>query len=574
MPAWMWTPGWCADMSRRARTQPYPDLFAGLAANEVAPAATGRVRPVTPSSAEPAAADTAPVWICLHLPGLPLQALRHECPSAQPCAVVTPGQSHQVVATNRLACAAGVVPGQAVRTALALCAELVVRPRVPQRETELLADIAGRLMAFSPTVSLVPPQAVLLEVRGSLRLFQGILPLLERLLGQLQGAGYQVRHAVAPTPRAACWLARAGLTPEPPAVTEAGTACAQFQQLLGGLDLAVTDWPEGTVVALRDMGVDTIADCRRLPRAGLARRFGPAIAHSLAQAFGELPDVREALTPVARFEATLQLDAEIDTAALLQPACDRLLVQLETTLRTRQAAVRVLEFRLHAWQGEAGRLQVSLSAPGHRQEDWQPVLAAQLESVVLTQPVVALTLVAGASEPLQPEACALPLEQSRVVRGQARATHALLDQLRARLGEQSVTTLQHVADHRPEYASRNVPVSVDQPVDTALPPSWCLEDVASGGSLHPQTWRRIWLQRPLWLLDEPLELEVVSGRPCYRGQLALRHGPERIGAGWWDRQTTQRDYFVANGSDSTRLWVYRTREAQRTVRWWLHGLFG
>ena len=46
-------------------------------------------------------------------------------------------------------------------------------------------------LRFTPRVSLEPPDAVLLEVRGSLRLFGGARRLCEQLHAELQAAGLE-----------------------------------------------------------------------------------------------------------------------------------------------------------------------------------------------------------------------------------------------------------------------------------------------------------------------------------------------------------------------------------------------
>ena len=83
------------------------------------------------------------------------------------------------------------------------------------------------------------------------------------------------------------------------------------------------------------------------------------------------------------------------------------------------------------------------------------------------------------------------------------------------------------------------------------------------------------LERPLWLLREPRALDQQEGRPCHRGPLRLRAGPERIEAGWWEARPVQRDYYVAEDDDAVLYWVFRTRLAEHVPAvWYLHGRFG
>ncbi len=60
-------------------------------------------------------------------------------------------------------------------------------------------------------VSLAQPDALLLEIEGSLRLFGGLRPLLLHLGQDLANLGYTAAIAAAPTPTAARLLARAAI---------------------------------------------------------------------------------------------------------------------------------------------------------------------------------------------------------------------------------------------------------------------------------------------------------------------------------------------------------------------------
>ena len=80
------------------------------------------------------------------------------------------------------------------------------------------------------------------------------------------------------------------------------------------------------------------------------------------------------------------------------------------------------------------------------------------------------------------------------------------------------------------------------------------------------------LQRPLWMLSEPVPLAVDGGYPVYRGRLQLLEGPERFETGWWDEDGVARDYYVASNTAGLRLWVFRNRNTDGS--WYLHGLFG
>ena len=73
---------------------------------------------------------------------------------------------------------------------------------------QALAPIAAWACQFTPRVSLEPPQELLLEVHGSLRLLGGFRPLTQKLAAGLGELGYPFYLAAASTARAALWLVR------------------------------------------------------------------------------------------------------------------------------------------------------------------------------------------------------------------------------------------------------------------------------------------------------------------------------------------------------------------------------
>src|SRR3546814_17305786 len=88
--------------------------------------------------------------------------------------------------------------------------------------------------------------------------------------------------------------------------------------------------------------------------------------------------------------------------------------------------------------------------------------------------------------------------------GSAADRKQVLEVLIARLGRDQVLHPSPVADHRPEVANRWVPL--DEP---------------AGRSRFPKG-----LERPFWLLDEPLALTLRAPRPFYGAPLRIVRGPE------------------------------------------------
>jgi protein ImuB len=482
-------------------------------------------------------------------------------PTTTPFAVIAgEGAQRTVVAANTAAAALGVRAGHGISAAFALAPSLAFAPRTPEREAAALARLAAWAQQFTPLVSIELPDALLLEVRGSLKLFGGLAALIARLQVALTPLGYSAMLAVAPTPRAALWFARAG-------VDRRLDDASALPGALGALPLAVLGLDPGLVAALAGIGVHQVRDALRLPRGDLGRRYGPRLRAELDRALGRQPEPRAAFVAPVRFCGELELAYEHSAAVPLAAAAGRLIAELCGGLAARGGGVRrlllTLEHRVGLEAVAPTTLTLGLLAPTRDPRHLDRLLYEHLARTPLAGPVRALRLEALEVETL--DAAPLPLFDELFDAREAGAAVAadpapLIDALRARLGPARVHGLSCVADHRPEYAWREIGIGVDFD-----PPAGEAVLAATKSTLIP-------VSRPTWLLAEPQPLAALRGRPRWRGaELELLQGPERIESGWWDGADVVRDYYQAQAADGARLWVFRTR--QKPTAWFLHGLF-
>jgi len=152
-----------------------PDLFAPLPS--VPSALALRIAPE--AQRKPSARQ---LWVAVHFPDLALEALERDVDERRPHAVIDgSGSAQRIAACDRAAARAGVRPGMALNAAFALAPRLAARARQPRSEERLLERCAAWAGQFTPLVSIEPPDALLLEVRGSLGLFGGAAALCERI---------------------------------------------------------------------------------------------------------------------------------------------------------------------------------------------------------------------------------------------------------------------------------------------------------------------------------------------------------------------------------------------------------
>ncbi|MHB8348067.1 MAG: Y-family DNA polymerase [Acidiferrobacterales bacterium] len=490
------------------------------------------------------------LWLCLHLPDLALEVFARGAPATDPLVVVYGnGRKRRVVLCNAAAHCHGIRPDMGLNAAHALAGSLRVCERDGEAEHATLDRLAAWSGQFTSTVSRMSPQALLLEVAGSCRLFGGLDRLRETVSRGVTELGYRASLAIAPTPLAASWLAQAGRE-----------ACITRQdalaEMLAPLPTACLGLTAGQGETLYGMGVRTIGDCLRLPRDGFARRMGPELARAIDRALGRIPDPRPAFVAPSVFASSMPLVGATDTEGLLFPL-RRLLLELQGFLCARDAGTRSLTLSLHHAAAGMTRVGLELVTPSRDATHLTLLLRERLEHTALPAPVEEISLRVSDIFPLSPR----NIDFFAPVHA---AEGALIERLRARMGRDAVRGLDQVAEHRPERAW-----TYAEPGNDA--------DVRSRSSRRPQgsthrsrgTGGRI---RPLWLLREPMPLEVRDELPYLDGALVLERERERIESGWWDGQDVARDYFIARSGHGVRLWVYR--EIAGEHRWFVHGVFG
>src|SRR5690606_28593306 len=117
----------------------------------------------------------APLWACLHLRAPALAAGRRRLAEPPGLLAICDGPQTRpfVLACSAAAAMAGVRPGQSLPAARALCPALRVLPRDPAAERELRELLGQWAYGYSDQVSPDLPDAVALEVGGSLTLCRG-----------------------------------------------------------------------------------------------------------------------------------------------------------------------------------------------------------------------------------------------------------------------------------------------------------------------------------------------------------------------------------------------------------------
>jgi protein ImuB len=373
------------------------------------------------------------------------------------------------------------------------------------------------------------PDALLLEVGASLRLFGGWPAIRARLRAAFAAEGHVLRVALASTPQAARLLAR----------LHDGIAIAGPIRLARRLDtvsLAHSLLGDKHRQLLQAIGVRTLGEARRLPAASLARRTGTELIVHLDRLYGDLPDPQSLWQPPTRFSLRCEFEYGIETSTALRFPLQRLTQELARHLQAREAAVLRFELRFGHEGEPASSMPVGLRTPLRQAEALFDAARNRLDQHALRAPAHWLELVAEDLPAFAPPATDL-------FDAAARGTldwNTLVERLRARLGDDAVNAVVPWPEHRPERAWRRGEHRIGES-DAAYP-----------------------APRPVWLLPQPQPL---------RARITQFVGAsERIESGWWDGDDARRDYRIADLDTGQRAWLFR-EAGNEAAPWMVHGWF-
>jgi protein ImuB len=463
---------------------------------------------------------------------------------------------------------------------------------------ETLQAVAARSKQFTPLVGIDPdvfPGSVLLDITRVLDLFGGEAALVERIIGELRGEGWQFRAAVAETCGAAWALAAYGKSEEwevgsgecgeksdgsgeqkngsnavcsvlctPHSVPSASPFPLPTSHFsLSSLPLPALRLPEPIIALLHSLGVWRIEQLQALPRRELSARFGPELLDCLDRVTGRLPEPLPAWDPPPQFE--VRWSAEFPTARreTIDAALEHLARRLAVMLTSAHRGAMRLECRLTCLGGDSLDLAVGLFRPTAWANHLLQLLQVRLESLRLPGAVEAIRLTA-ITAPLELRQQEMFEEKARV---QSYHLSGLIDRLSNRLGHTRVARVRMIPDAQPELACHYAPLVSVGWRQAQRRPTKDTKKVGLRCARHHPT-------RPLRLLAEPVRLPGdIDSQFSFAGRLqriVRRVGPERIETGWWRGHIVARDYYRVETAAGCWYWIFRRLP---NGPWFLHGMF-
>lgn len=454
------------------------------------------------------------------------------------------GNSDHLHCVNMAAIARGLRRGMALADARAICPDLATRSADLAAEVAALASLRRWAGRYAPMVGTDGTDGLIADISGVPHLFGGEADLRDDLQARLDRAGLAAVSAIAGTRGAAHALARhgGGIVPD-----------GQLASGIGHLPVTALRVDHDTAEGLSRMGLMRIADLIPLPRAPLARRFGPGLVLRLDQALGAQAEPLAAEPEPPHFGVRMTLPDPIGKQEDVMAGLARLLDRLCAKLAATHKGARRVRLELRRVDRGTAVVEIGLARPMRDPARIAALFTRGVDEIDAGFGIDALRLSAPLTETLAPE---------QIGRAQIRFEDALADLLSSignRIGFDRVQRLLPATSLIPERSFLLAPAAYSTP-EPDLPPATTKSGTPRSGPTRPIT------------LFAPEPVTAATGTPpaSFRWRrmrfTTLRAtGPERITPEWWFDdpawRTGLRDYWLIETHEGPRLWLFTTPQA-------------
>lgn len=459
-----------------------------------------------------------------------------------------------VLQANIAAIEQGIKARQSMATALSLYPELHAVERQLSREQQLLEHIAVWAYRFSPVVSIDKElSAVLIEIRGSLKLFRGFNRLFHYLSRGMEKRNLLFYCGLAHNPVASYLMSYSDKAPGFYRRSSTTLHSERIRQQLQSLPITLLPCPMKIKKTLQSMGLTHLHAVFSLPSTSLGKRFGREFCELIAYLKDEDKERRPLFEPPENFYSSRYFIHGLNNKQQLHPYIDQLLAELKNHLRLRQLINRQLHWQLNYIDGGNEALLLNTSHNVFQQHSLFDITLLKLDQMKLSASIESFSLSCDAFEKVSNHNENLFHQQDNSFLPEADSNNekyrVLMDKLLSRLQSRHCVQLGTHHDHLPEKAWRAIQYA---DANTSKPP-------ASNTNSS----------RPLWLLQKPAAIQKHQQQLYWQGYLYLLQGPERIDNQWW-QQRQARDYYIARHSNGGVYWIFKD---QINRQWFVHGLF-
>jgi len=463
---------------------------------------------------------------CINIDRLPLQILLKDNPAwvGTPVAV-TRDQKPQspILALNREARQKGLATGMRYASALSIVPSLRAREVPQDRVAEARERIVRSLSAFTPDIEpcSFDTDALWVNVDGLRSLFTSESLWSERVRASLAAEGFRVNVVIGFTRFGTYAIARS---------RSRSIVFASPQEenaLMCRSSIDILPLPHRTKSTLRRLEIRTVRQFVSLPEGETVRRFGKEAGLLRQAILSDDPLPIQALGLKEAVPCARHLDSPVTDLGLLMPHVDELLEAEATRAEREGSVISGLSVMLRTEEGELTTDLIRPAIPTIKTALLRRLIELRLSARRFTSGVEDIEIRSARTRPSRAQE-ELFEARGRDLQAGARAFAAI----RARFGNESVTSAQLVDSHLPEKSFRWVPAS-----RPALPAP------RKGTPPAPAAVRRF--------LFAPARAPVISQKA---GQAA---GPFILSGSWWGE----------TGEDAPYLRHYSFRESETEVLW-------
>lgn len=450
------------------------------------------------------------------------------------------GRRSRILYVTPAAADAGVHIGTGSLQALAECPALELRTASLAAEKEADAVLLIAAWILSPRVEQTAPGLCTVDLAG--RNPSDLRQDLTSVALQLTGQGLPVRIGIADTPLTARFAAH---------VARPELWVADSTGFLATLPVSLLDLTQAEETLFASLGLRTLGDLTRLPRASFSHRLGIRGDRLFSMAAGEDTRPLETAVPPAQFEAHMDLEHSVETLEPLLFVLRRFVDRLAGELSAAGLAAETISLCLRLENETTYQRSIRLPEPTTHADQLFGALEHHLSTVQTPSAVAGLDLTV---QPTRPQH-----RQDGLFDMALRDPHSFYDTLAragAVLGPDRVGTPSKKKSHLPDSFVLVAPlVAIAEYQSSPAPPQ-------RGPIL-----RRI---RPPAAATVELTQEVPSyvQSKVLEGTIVAHRGPFRLSGDWWDKEAWAREEWDIEIGSGGLYRLLRTRDG-----WCVEGIY-
>ena len=492
------------------------------------------------------------MWLAIHFTQLALEVFSSNATvQTRPLVIL---QNNKIICVNENAAQYGIKLEQNISTALALCVELEFHERNLSLEKQQLINFALMLYQYSPSLCIENDRFLLIEIGRSLKLFTNLKKLLISLQETLDKEKYSYQIGIGNTAKCAELFSYQPL--------KNTLLCWQHKSLsfdkkllhkqLSSISITQLNISKNTAKKILSTGIRTLGELKKLPDKSISKRFGKTLTQYLLQLYGELADPKSYFIPEEHFSQKIEFVDVIHSQQGLLFPIKRLIKDLCRFLTIKQKSCHSLHWQLFDNNKNILQFEVLLANNGINKSNFLELSKLNLERHKLDAPIEAISLTVDQLNQLSAKTGSLIDDQQEF-----KSDTYFVDQIRAKLGIQSCTSIQQIPEHIPELATQQ---NIEQTFNSTNLSNIEKQSTKKATSL---------LSHPTWLLEKPQPINHYKNRLSWHGELKIISQKEKITLNWWSKRII-REYFLAEHDNGVIYWVFKEPISKQ---YFIHGIY-